>query len=545
MACKREPSLQSNQIKNQANMKNRQLLIDLMKRAAAVVTAVAMLATSSGFTFAARPGAERRKSEHAVQRLRHIIVIYQENWSFDSLYGQFPGANGLQHGFDTLPQYDKATNYTSLIYQAPRPLTGFPLVPDPNFPSSPDGHLAWWADHNVSLPLAPFDFTNYISADVKTGDIVHRFYTEQLQIDNGALEPKKNDLAKFVTWSDNPGLVLSYVDATDLPEGRLAQQYTMCDNFFHSAYGGSFLNHQWLIAAQTPPWTTAIPSGWSSSYDPATKVLHDNQLTIDGQYAVNTIQPAKAPFSPGTPNPAMRLLINNTDPSQPGYVVTIGNRMDDAGISWKWYSGGWNVALQNNTQAANDPNIIFQFHHQPFAYFTKYAPFLDAPSANYTTTPALNPDTTGPNAHLQDETQFLADLQHNNLPAVSFIKFAGIDNEHPGYTDVVTGQQHVADIVNAVRHSNIWNTCAIIVTYDEHGGRWDHVPPPVRTDGWGTGVRVPTIIISPLARQGVVDHRQYETVSILKLLESRFNLQPLSTRDADPAVNDLVDAFTE
>src|ERR1044071_5744090 len=295
MACKREPSLQSNQIKNQANMKNRQLLIDLMKRAAAVVTAVAMLATSSGFTFAARPSAERRKSEHAVQRLRHIIVIYQENWSFDSLCGQFPGANGLQHGFDPLPQYDKATNYTSLIYQAPRPLTGFPLVPDPNFPSRPDGHLAWWADHNVRLPLAPFDFTNYISADEKTGDIVHRFYTEQLQIDNGALEPKKNGLAKFVTWSDNPGLVLSYVDATDLPEGKLAQQYTICDNFFHSAYGGSFLNHQFLVAASAPLWEQPIPSGLQSSWDPTTRTLSDANLTIDGKYAVNTTQGAQTP----------------------------------------------------------------------------------------------------------------------------------------------------------------------------------------------------------------------------------------------------------
>jgi phospholipase C len=488
---------------------------------------------------------ERQRSEHAVQRLRHIIVIYQENWSFDSLYGQFPGANGLQHGFDTLSQYDKSSNYTSLFYKTPRPLNGFPPVPDPNFPASPDGNLALWSDNGVALPVFPFDFTNYIDADTTTGDIVHRFYTQQLQIDNGALEPKKNDLGKFLTWSDNPGLVLSYLDATDLPEGELAQQYTLCDNFFHSAYGGSFLNHQWLIAAQTPPWTTAIPAGWQSTYDPATKTLHDNQLTFDGQFGVNTIQPAKAPFSPSTTDPARRLLINNTDPTQPGYVETVGNRLDDARISWKWYSGGWNVALQNNTQAANDPNIIFQFHHQPFAYFTKYAPFLDAPNANYTTSPPLNPDTTGPNAHLQDETQFLNDLRHNRLPAVSFIKFAGIDNEHPGYTNVVRGQQHVADIVAAVRNSNVWNKCAIIVTYDENGGRWDHVAPPVRDDGWGTGVRVPTLIISPFARNGYVDHREYETVSILKLLEFRFNLAPLAARDADPAVNDLVDAFTE
>src|SRR5262249_60726653 len=97
-------------LKNQANMKNRQLLIDLLKRTAGVVAAVAMFATPSGFTFAARSGTERQKSEHAIQRLRHIIAIYQENWSFDSLYGQFPGANGLQQGFVTCPQSDKAAN---------------------------------------------------------------------------------------------------------------------------------------------------------------------------------------------------------------------------------------------------------------------------------------------------------------------------------------------------------------------------------------------------------------------------------------------------
>jgi phospholipase C len=314
-------------------MKSRQLLIELVKRAAAVATAAAIVAGPTGLAFADPPNHERQKSEHAVQRLRHIIVIYQENWSFDSLYGQFPGANGLQHGFDTLRQYDKNTNYTSLIYETPRPRKNG--VADPNFPASPDGNLALWSDHSVALPLIPFDFTNYIDASATTGDIVHRFYTEQLQIDNGALEAKKSDLGKFVTWSDNSGLVLSYLDATNLPEGALAQQFTLCDNFFHSAYGGSFLNHQWLVAAQTPPWTTPIPAGWQSSYDPATKTLHDNQLTFDGQYAVNTIQPSRAPFAPGATDPARRLVINNTDPSQPGYVVTIGNRLDDAGISWK------------------------------------------------------------------------------------------------------------------------------------------------------------------------------------------------------------------
>ena len=518
----------------------RQSLLSLARRAAGVSAVTATLLAPIATTFADSQGDEN--DQHGdFQRLRHIIVIYQENWSFDSLYGQFPGASGYAYGFDTLPQLDlKASpSYSSLVYKTPSPLNG---AIDPQFPVSPDGNLALWFNHNLALPLMPYDFSNYIDQNSKTGDIVHRFYHEQLQIDNGALEPKLGDVDKFVTWSDNPGLVLSYLDATNFPEGKLAQQFTLCDNFFHSAYGGSFLNHQWLIAANTPKWTAPIPEGWQSSWDPAGKILKDNQLSFDGVYAINTIQPLLAPFSPGTPT-TKRLLINNTDPLRPGYLPNIGNRLDDAGITWKWYSGGWNAALQNNTQAANDPNIIFQFHHQPFAFYTKYAPFLVAPTSDYTSTPVLNPATTGPKAHLQDETQFLSDLKSNNLPSVSFIKPAGIDNEHPGYAMEVTGQQHVADLVKAVQQSHIWKDCAIIITYDENGGRWDHVPPPVRADGWGVGVRVPAIIISPFARQGFVDHNEYETVSILKLIERRFNLQPLAARDADPAVNDLTGAF--
>ena len=91
--------------------------------------------------------------------------------------------------------------------------------------------LALASDPALPLPLIPYDLTKYIQPEGFTGDIIHRFYHQQLQIDNGALEPKNGDLDKFVTWSDNPGLVLSYFDATDLPEGKLAQEFLMCDNF--------------------------------------------------------------------------------------------------------------------------------------------------------------------------------------------------------------------------------------------------------------------------------------------------------------------------
>src|SRR5439155_22526291 len=147
-------TIQQNERPNKI-MKHRQLLIDLVKRVTAVATAAAIFIGPTGVTFANPPSHEDQGSEHAVQQLRHIIVIYQENWSFDSLYGQFPGANGLQHGFDTLYQYDKTTNYTSLFYKSPRPLNNG--APDPNFPASPYGNLALWSDHSVALPVFPFD----------------------------------------------------------------------------------------------------------------------------------------------------------------------------------------------------------------------------------------------------------------------------------------------------------------------------------------------------------------------------------------------------
>jgi phospholipase C len=314
------------------------------------------------------------------------------------------------------------------------------------------------------------------------GDIIHRFYHEQLQIDNGLLEPKIGSMDKFVTWSDNPGLVLSYIDATDLPEGKLAQQYTICDNFFHSAYGGSFLNHQFLVAASAPLWEQPIPSGFQSSWDPTTRTLSDANLTIDGKYAVNTTQGAQTPHPP-TAASKLLLPINNVDSSQPDYTPTIGNRLDDAGINWKWYSGGWNNAL------AGHPDPLFQYHHQAFGYYAKYAPFN--PDGT------INPATTGPGAHLQDEQNFLSDLANGTLPAVSFIKPLGPDNEHPGYAALQRGQQHVADLVAAVQQSKFWKDAVIIITYDENGGRWDHVPAPVMPDGWGLGSRVPAIIVSP------------------------------------------------
>jgi acid phosphatase len=438
------------------------------------------------------PAARRAPAPTLQTAIKNVIVIYQENWSFDGLYGRFPGANGLSNASQTsIAQIDKVSG-------APLPALPQPLAednkPDPAFPST--------------LPVQPFDLMSYVKPAALTGDLVHRFYQEQAQIDGGKMDG-------FATWSDNPGLVMSYFDATNMPEGKLAAQYTLADNGFHSAFGGSFLNHIWLVCACTPTFpnapaalvATLDASGTKLALDAGGKIVHDGMLTPDG-YAVNTA------FSVNAPHPsrasAANLLPNQTAP-------TIGDRLSAANVSWKWYSGGWNDALAGKA----DP--LFQYHHQPFAYFASLADGTPAKAA-----------------HLQDEANFLADLKNNRLPAVSFIKPLGPDNEHPGYAALTTGQQHVANLVQAVQNSPYWKNTVIVITYDENGGRWDHVAPPA-IDRWGPGSRVPFIVISPWAKRGFVDHTQYETVSILALIEKRFGLRPLTSRDA--AANPLSNAF--
>jgi phospholipase C len=114
------------------------------------------------------------------------------------------------------------------------------------------------------------------------------------------------------------------------------------------------------------------------------------------------------------------------------------------------------------------------------------------------------------------------------------VKPLGSENEHPGYTDVISGEQHVADLIRAIQGSPQWKSTVIIVTYDENGGFWDHVAPPLR-DRWGPGSRVPALVISPFARHHYVDHTTYDTTSILALIEHRWHLAPLGERDEDAA----------
>ena len=134
---------------------------------------------------------------------------------------------------------------------------------------------------------------------------------------------------------------------------------------------------------------------------------------------------------------------------------------------------------------------------------------------------------------------------------MTFYKPQGNLNEHAGYADVMSGDQHIADVVEHLEKSPQWPHMLVVITYDENGGFWDHVAPP-KADRWGPGSRIPALIISPLAKKGAVDHSLYDTTSILRFITKRFALPLLPglvERDAalkahgSPPLGDLTAAL--
>jgi acid phosphatase len=556
------------------------------KLAFAVLAALFVAATMSSAAGAGRGSDQLRK-------INHIVVIYEENHSFDNLYGSWEGVNGLANA-------DAA--HTTQVDQAGNPFNGNPasclLQLDVNLTVPPlskvcDGvtprgvafnsHFlnTWFTIDDYIPPTATtcpkpkdsFAFPNGILSGNGVGlpggctrDLVHKFYQEQYQLNGGAQN-------RYATGSDSAGTVMGVYNTRALPIYRYLHagghpHYAIADNFFQAAFGGSFLNHQWLIAARTPFDVNApanlhslvdsagFPRNNYPLYNPLAGVTYrDSDFTVVcpapkaglacGNFAVNTMQPTNEPF--GTFGE--KLVVQNH--------ATIGDRLTAAGVSWGWYAGGWDNAAGITTgpgwtngpgPTCSDPNhdtnpaytypkcpdFAFQFHHQPFAYFANYAPG--------------QPGRT----HLRDEVAFENTAKSStaqcNLDAVSFVKPVGEENEHPGYASEHSGSTHLIELLQLIRNSACAKDTMVVVTYDEFGGQWDHVSPPGQGnnngphDEWGPGTRIPALVISPFLRGNfAVDHTQYDTTSILSLIEERYGLAPLSSRDA--AVNSLSDVF--
>src|SRR5256885_856270 len=283
---------------------------------------------------------------------------------------------------------------------------------------------------------------------------IHAYYHNREQINGG-----KNNM--FVAMSTAGAWVMGYFDGSKMKLWKWAQEYTLADHFFMAAFGGSYLNHQWLVCACTP-MDAGAPASVKPQLDekgnlkkkpvsPASVMqgpaeVFDGRVTPDG-YTVNTSQP---PYQPSGIPPAAGASLDLADtadhPVPPLKEKTIGDTLSAKGVSWAWYAGGWNEAI--------------------------------------------------------------------------------------------------ADVLERLRKSPQWAKMAVIVTYDENGGYWDHVPPPSgpgRGDRWGPGTRVPAIVVSPFAKRGYVDKTPYDTTSLIKLITRRFELEPLPGVRAN--MGDLSNAF--
>ncbi len=491
-----------------------------------------------------------------------IVVIYAENRAFDNLYGNFPGASGLREVLD-------ADGHPLPAYIPQRDRDGSPL---PSLPQTWGGVTAPGYQPVVTqamsagLPNAPFSIEAAFTAQsgvslstmTVTRDLYHRFYEHQMQIDGG-----KND--QYAAWADAGGLTMGHYDTSRSALYALAREYVLADHFFQGAFGGSFLNHQYLICACAPEYPHAdtaaanpsitvldtdaagrylprlrvAPGSPASALDGPPKFVRSGNITPanyfgDGKfYAINTMQP---PYQPSgnapAPDDSTYRYANPAKPTTlpPQTQTTIGDLLEARHIDWVWYSGSWDRALADGEQPASKPRVAiyapdtpagspdFQPHHQPFNYYARFDPEAGASARA---------------AHLKDYQDLLAASAAGTLPPVAFYKPQGNLNQHAGYASIADGDAHIAATIAKLQSGPQWKHMVIIVTYDEYGGAWDHVAPP-QGDLLGPGARIPALIISPFAKKGSVDHTQYDTESILRLITRRFGLDVLpgiSARD--------------
>ncbi|HEU5033590.1 MAG TPA: alkaline phosphatase family protein [Mycobacteriales bacterium] len=288
-------------------------------------------------------------------------------------------------------------------------------------------------------------------------DLDHNLDAFDRQYDHGKMDG-------FVA-SDAQGqgkLAMGYYDRRDLPYyWRVADNYVLFDHFFSSATAGSPVNHLFSVAARGgigPNVSDAVPAnGWGNR------------------------------------------------------IPTIFDRLQAAGVSWKFYVQNYDPRITYRTRAQAGPDRSSQVIWVPLLAMNR---FIDNPQLA---------------SHIVDASQYYQDVANGTLPSVSFIVPAG-DSEHPPGR-VQSGETFVRALVTELQRSRYWPSSAFLWSYDDWGGFYDHVKPP-QVDSEGYGFRVPALLVSPYARRGYVDHTTFDFTSVLKFIEQNWSVPPLASRDA-------------
>jgi phospholipase C len=295
-------------------------------------------------------------------------------------------------------------------------------------------------------------------------DLSHNGKTFQQQYNNG----KMDGFVSALNLRKQDGrTAMGYYDQRDIPYyWNLADHYVLFDRFFSSAMNGSFVNHMYSVAAIPPQ--SEDPSGLSTQ-------------------------------------------LNN--------VSTIFDRLQAAGVSWKFYVQNYDPRINyRNLQGvgSRDSQVIWV----PLLDFDR---FIDNPSLA---------------SHIVDLKQYYTDLQQGTLPAVAYIVPSGTSEHPPQYP--ASGQRFIKGLIQELMRSSSWDSSAFVMAYDDWGGWYDHVKPP-RVDAYGYGLRVAALMVSPYAKEGHIDHTQLDFTSILKFIETNWGIAPLASRDAQ--ANNILSAF--
>jgi len=412
----------------------------------------------------------------APSKIQHIIFIIQENHSYDNYFGTYPGANGLPLGI-SIPINP---NQTNLGFVQPFHLNvaqPILIVGDELPPGISDP-----SQLNNSISVDPDDIGSIgpfpFNNESIGHDLSHAWVVAHEAYDNGKMDG-------FIA-AEKSTLTMGYYDRNDIPYyWDYADNFVLDDNFFSSLMGPSFPNHLYIVSGTNGP-TSGLNYGW---------ILHNG--VID--------------------NPSSGFGWQGVSLSW----ATLAEELSNANIPWTWYDGDarplkptiWNV-LPLFTYFQNHPDQLTE--------------------------------------HVKNTQSYVSDIQSGQLPAVSWIipgtwhqpnwPIACIGqspSEHPPARSDC-GMDYVAYLINQVMQSPYWQSTAIVLTWDDYGGFYDHVPPP-QVDEYGEGFRVPTLVISPWAKHHFIDNTQYEFASFLKLAEETFNLPSLGTRDV--GANDMMNSF--
>jgi phospholipase C len=454
--------------------------------------------------------------------------------------------------------------------------------------------------------------------DSYTGDTTHRLFEMWQQSDCNTRNATRqnpsgclNDLYPFVitTYTSQPDLnsfpVANEVDdngggnsmafynmqAGDVPIlKRLADEYSMSDNFHQSFMGGTGANHVMLGSGDAIFWS-------NGSGKPTTPPSHianpnplpgsDNQYTVDigfdGNFTEcgNPSQPGIKPIRdyleslPYDPEPNCQpghfYMVNNDNPGflpdgtvdtkgiadggsvPPSNVRTIGEALNEKGISWAYYGGAYNAAVELTKikeagGSTTDPAILIGQAYCNICNFESY-------------TNAIMGNTAQRNAHIKDATDFFAAVDDGTLPAVSFVKPDGLLDGHPASSKEDLFEAMAKKMLDHLTaNKELFESTVLFITMDEGGGYYDsgYIQP---LDFFGDGPRIPLIAVSPFTRGGHVSHTYTDHVSILKFIERNWKLKPLTERSRDnlpnpksfddnpyvpknsPAIGDLFDLF--